>query len=701
MATGKMRVLPARTPAAGEPFPPPQESADMSPQPPRRSSRSRWLLGLALPVVVPVVLPLAGCDSPTDKADRQAQMDMDQAAGANLSTPAGRADAHQALDAAANKEPDASPAVQMRANALLADDELRQARQIAAAVSANDAEIDRLLGEAAQLTAAVGSDNQIVAAINKYQPDPVLAAFKDASSSMTGTDDKPDWRTTDSGPLASMAATDKAATALQQQIDQLQQKIKGEQDQRADLAGKADAAQQQADRAKGPEALQLYTTAADTRKQADDINAQVDQDQSALAHAQSDLAVQQAASAATKEGIGKMDQGQSATNDAWTELTGIAQKVKDQATAVLGDAASAPPPAAMNKAATGPATIAAKAAQIDALRKKNAPMRQEAEAHFNKAIGAYKDAYDRATAVQSALATPARQERPERTEAVAWGIEKDADDPAGFRYLQAAAQLGRAQFYSRAAAEARAVATLSTAVKTALDTAGLKPPAGLDDPDTDANAAQKDAKAAVDGFTAAVDNLDKITQGNAPPELKAGANLSTAFADYGLYLEAVAAGDANAQLLLDKAQAARGQAASGGMMMPPMPSGLASSAAGGAGGPADTTAGGATMTVASMAGTYSGTGPIDGPNSPSALQTLVLTADGQFTVSVVLPAPIGKHVQAGTFTVAGNKMTLVAKTLDGKPAAAADVNKPTVATIEDNGRRLTQNDGSAPLTRQP
>ena len=503
--------------------------------------QAKWLLGLA----VPAALSLAGgCDTAQDKADRAVDENLRQAAAADP------AQAHTYLDAAA-KESAASPPEQLRAKAALAAAELRQAMDVSRRVLVNSARITQLAQDITSLTDAVAADNRLVATLGKYQPDPVLAAVKQQSDAIAGSDQNPDWVKTDDQSLASAAPTDKSVASLQGQASTLQQQLKAESDQRNDLLAKADQLNQQSMAAQHQASVDLFTQSADARKQAGDLAVKIDQDNSALARVKADLAVQTAQQDALKAASRGADDRTSAVNQTWSALQEQVKAVQAHSAALVGDASADVPPASPaaakgDNAPGQPVTINVKSAQLADLLKANQGLRADAETHFTAATNFYKDAVGLATQLKTTLASRTGSgERPDRADNDAWKAEQAATDPSQYRYLLATAQLDRAEFYARAARDAATVGQLSTTTKAVLDAAKLTTPAGLDDPNGElATALQADRKTAGAGFNDANENFTNVSSGDASQELKRGARVEQMFDQYGWSLMEAAAGDA-------------------------------------------------------------------------------------------------------------------------------------------------------------
>jgi hypothetical protein len=538
-----------------------------------RSPRSRWLLGLAVPAVVSLA---GGCDTDAGRADRRVNDDLQQAADAGGASQGDQA--HAALDAAA-RESGASLPEQIRAKAILAAAELRSADELAATAATNAGQVDRVCGEINILIQGVAADNQLIASLGGYQPQPVLDALKQQATAVAGSDDKPDWVKTDANSLSATAATDKAAAALQAQVNQLDQQVKAETDQRNDLLAKADTFAADAGRAQHQKSVDLFVQGAGARKQAADLAVKIDQDDAQLTQAKADLAVLSAHQDALKAAGKGIDARTSAVNDGWSAIGEQITAIKAHSAAQMGDVPDAP---AQGKGDNGivPATINAQAAQLAALLKRNNDVREgvrpKAETAFNDAIGHYKDALGRATELKTQLGDATHlgsPDRPERVDRDAWTTEKQALDPAQYRFLMATAQLDRAQFYARAAAEAKTVADLAAAVKPVLDTAGLTVPVALDDATgAMASAVQTNQKLAADGFKDAVESLSDVSEGSdVPPELKQGALVQAMLAQYDWSLLAAATGDApGASTHLASAKAARDTAIGDSAPLPPM-----------------------------------------------------------------------------------------------------------------------------------
>ena len=438
----------------------------------RQARPSPWLIGLA----VPAALSLAGgCDSARDKADRAVDENLRQAAAADP------VKAHTYLDAAA-KESAASLPEQLRAKSALAAAELRQAMDVCSRVLTNSARITQLSQDITSLTDAVAADNRLVATLGKNQPDPVLAAVKQQSDAIAGSEQSPDWVKTDVNALAAAAPTDKSVTALQGQASTLEQQLKSESDQRNDLLAKADQLNQQSMQAQHQASVDLFTQSADARKQAGDLAVKIDQDNSALSRVKADLAVQTAEQAALQSASKGADDRTAAVNQTWSAVQEQIKAIQAHSAALVGDATAdvpaASPAAAKGDNAPGQAvTINVKAAQLADLVKANQGLRADAESRFKDASEFYNQAVGLANQLKGTLSDHAnRGDRPDRADNDAWKAELAATDPSQYRYLLATAQLDRAEFYARAAGEAATVGNLSTTVKAVLDAAKLTTP---------------------------------------------------------------------------------------------------------------------------------------------------------------------------------------------------------------------------------
>ncbi len=659
-----------------------------------RSSHSRRLLGLAASAALAVALT-AGCDTDAGRADKRVDDDLARAAAAAHGTAAEQAEAHKDLDAA-SKEANASLPQQVRAKAMLADAELATAHDLASQVSANDLDIDRLAREIGQLGHAIAADTQLAAAIGKFQPDPVLGAIKQGSTALAGSDDQPDFYKGDNGSLASLAATDKNVATTQGQIDQLTQQVAAETAQRTDVLAKGDQAGEQSEREHGQKSVDLFVQSADARKQAGDLAVKIAQDNAALTRARADLALLNGQQEVLKASAKVLDDRGTEVNQNWAALGEQVKASKAHSQAVLGDQFSVP--AAGKPDAKQPATIEAKATQMADLVKRNHGLREEALTHYNAALGFYGDAYDRATKLNAMLSDPAHlgsPERQERADRDAWKAEQAAVDPAGYRYLIGTTQLDRAEFYARAAAEARTVDATQTMLKPVLDAAGLTVPPPLADPNGQAAAdLTSNQKLAADGFKTAIDELTKITDGSAPQELKAGAYAEAMFAQYGW---AMVDPSAKAEHL-SAAKTARDNAVTNNAALPGLPLELSTTGATAA----DATAA-ATPPPASVVGIYKGQRKA---KSGTGMDTVVQTmnADGTFTAVLQesIPGKPGMASQitlTGVYTVVGDQVTSTAQTANGVKLPAGMPGMTDTATLADGGKQLTSSDGP-PLVKQ-
>ncbi len=503
------------------------------------------------------VLPLlSGCDNATHSSDLQVDAQITAASSKD------RAAAHADFESAA-KSSTATPAARLKAKALLADNELQTAQELAATVARREAVIDRLALEINGLGTQIKGNNTQIAALKLYEPSKVSDSIKEKTSAITGTETKPDWYKSETGSLDSLLANDKQATTLADQVSQLTASIKSETDQRTQLLNDADKLNEQSEREKGQKSVDLYTEGSNDRKKAADLTTKLDQDNVLLTRAQADLALRQGQQESLKGSIKLMGDRASAVDERWKAVQGQIETLNTASKTLAGDeTAAAPVDAGKDDIESSKLTsISAKVAALDSLVKKNHADRGLALTHFDTAIGFYKDAFGLANDFKRDLSARMSTADAQKPEHDLWQHQLNWLDSTTYRYLQADAELQKAEFFARRADEEKTRQSLAANLKKPMEDGQLAVPTLLTQDDLE-TALKDTQKLSRDGFATAIDDLKSIEEGAAQPEIKSAAGLQLIFAYYSSSLLESAAGDAQKStdllgLAKEKVQAAQ------------------------------------------------------------------------------------------------------------------------------------------------
>jgi hypothetical protein len=530
------------------------------------------------------VLLMGGCDTESGKKDKEVSQALDSATIKMTGSATDRQTANATLTSAVRETTD-SPPQQLRAKTLLADSELQMAQDLVAQILANDAQIDRLTREIGLLSNQIQSNNMLVAALVKHEPSKVQDAVTQNKATVTGSDSKPDWYKSDTSTISSMSADDAQVKDLTGKISDLQNTIKTESDQRNQLLDQADKLTQQSQHEVKQKSVDLFVQGSNARKQAADLTVKLDTDTAALARYQADLAAWQGQHDSAATAIKTFDDKSTAFAADWKTVQDMQATLNEASKEIMGDEpvpSNVPVPDKNGDLnLKGDQTIGTRAAAIGdkekGLARKNHDLRSQAEAHFNNAIGKYGEAATIARTIRQTLTDLENKADPGKPDREPWNQEKAALDPATYQLLQAEADLQKAEFFARSAAEAKVRLDLMDRVKPVLTEAKLTIIPTLDDDDSAiADQLKKSQASARESFKDAADLLTSIS--SQVPELQKGAELQLIFAQYGWAILETAAGDAQAASIhMGLAKTAFGAAVSDGIALPPLPTELAGS----------------------------------------------------------------------------------------------------------------------------
>ncbi len=527
---------------------------------------------------------LAGCGGGAGKADQQVAQYVQEAMPHLSGTPDDLKTA-EALLASAAGVTDASPSVRINAKVLHGQSELQLAESIMPRIDADSAQINRLAWDVTAMAGQIQAHNQLAAALAMYDPAKVKDAIKSQIVDAVGAEDKPLWIKGDGISLPSLSAVSSSVTALQDQVGKLQDVIKSLGDQRTQTQAQGDQLTQQADLAKGNQAVSLYKQAVEARKGADALSLQIDANNIALTRAQQDLAVAQSQQDVLKQTISSLGNRSDALDADWADLQKQIAAQREQAKDILGDETEPAP----DTDSTGGPTIASKANTMAALNQKNRANRADALSLLSSASQSFAEAATAADQLQldlgQKLGAPGAAQRPD---AIAWKGMMSTLSPAHYELLQADVEMHRAALFAGQAADAATLEQLAASLKPIADAAGLTLPPSLQDADNKIAEDLKNGREEADlAYKQADDLLSKIIEaGVVPDETRKAAHIARIFTQYGWYLLADSVGDNQAQAHLQAAEAERDSVTQGGQTLTNLPAELVVAAAPAAGTPA-------------------------------------------------------------------------------------------------------------------
>jgi hypothetical protein len=539
---------------------------------------------LLLAVASTSALMLGGCDTDTGRADKKVSQQVDHATNHFGDSEADWTLANKELNDAA-RETAASLPRQLQAKVLLADSELQMAQLLAKKVLASDSQIDRLAAEIQALCSDIQSNNQMVAVLAKYDPADLQTKITANTAEVAGTDDNSVWAPSDETKLLALTANKKQTDTLTSKISDLQADIKAKMDQRNQLLDQADKLTEQSQHETRDKSVDLFLQGSKARKDAADLTAALDQQNAALAAAQGDLAVLAAEQTSLTAAQQALADKSTAVATSWSSIKDEQAALNKESAKLLGDDPVNPPvPDKHGDLKTNP-TIGSKAAAIQVLVKGSADfkgtqaLRGEAETHFSSAIDKYKEAADLATKIQQDLGEKTAKADPEKPDQLAWADEQKALDSTTYKYLEADAEMQKANFFAQSVSEASTRLAFIARVASVAKDAQLTLFPSLEDTDQAIETQKTKAIAtAREAFGNALDLLSNF-EGSAPAELKATAQIQEVFGQYGWYLLETRAGDATAAANhLTQAKTAVAAAVAAGVTLPALPAEIAGSA---------------------------------------------------------------------------------------------------------------------------
>jgi len=529
--------------------------------PTRPTSLASLLLSAA---AVPVVVGLmTGCDSETARADRSVRSD--------IATAYTQADANRVgtLQRAAGEQA-ASPETRALAKSAQGHAELSAAHEAFAAADAKAVEAQRYIDHIGRMTVQLQRSNLLVDALRKLDPAAAKSEIANQVATARGDGDKP-WVPGDEAPLVSLATAKQKATELQGEIDKRTAEI---QQLQADRQAAIDAAREltnQSATQKGSQSVETYKQASARRKEAADLQGQIDQVTATLLPLRQDLELYQGQSQIIEQAIATLEEKARQIDAGWADVQKQAQGVTDINRRLLELDAG-------NKTAIG--AVATDAGKLAAALEEYNKLVETADGRLNNAVKLFDDATKAAEQSFREAGTKVTAEKTSQSAAVpAWKALQETVAPQQFKLAKGQAQHLLGVLWGGKATLLASREAAVAALTPVLATAGLKPPREFDAGDV-ATAAKEAADKANAAFASATETLTDVAGGAAPGATAKAAQASATVARM-LALNAWAAfnaatGDAAAaQAHQQDARAARDEAVALNVSLPALPPSLA------------------------------------------------------------------------------------------------------------------------------
>lgn len=364
------------------------------------------------------------------------------------------------------------------------------------------------LAQLRTLATQVSLINTLADGQKKADPRDAQAKIADQIRAMQGDAQSQTWGGKGAG-LPTLAAVKQEVSRLQGVVAEQQQKVADLTKQRADAIATSETQLKHADSLKGDEAVKAFADGSETRRKADDLAIQIDVENSKLARAQADLAVQQGQEAAINAGIANLTAQAKQLDTGWTDAQ---QRAADQ-TKLATTAANAEGDKAFSIKALS-ATLAKQLADVQSAR--NAAVDQFAEA--DKYFGTARDqAQNLIKEYSDRINSPAK-------DAKNYKSLKDTLQPAQYTLQMGVVRRDAGTLVAAEAALLQEVAAVKATVAAALEPAGLQLPAEL--AGIDPNGAKTLADDADTRLNDAAEALTNVESGESSPAMKTTAKVA-------------------------------------------------------------------------------------------------------------------------------------------------------------------------------
>jgi hypothetical protein len=531
----------------------------------------------AVLLAVAAALVAAGCDTPANTADKAAREDIAQSriALATTADPAlGARQAQQLLDAAAGNAVGATTKVQ--AKALLGQLLLREARDLSWQIDRLDRDVQRLCTEITELSGQVRIGAQLAEGYKQFDPAPTIAALEQRVVEARGGADRAVWFESEGAQFASLSALAQEISRLEGEIAARQEEIRNLESQRVSALASAEDAAKEAEQFSGRSGVAAFTRSSNARRQASDLATQIEGLNAALEPLRTRLQIASAQRDIVSAAAKQLEDQTESLKAGWAQLQKSAQAQSELARRIVSESAPAMTLPTVEGVQVFPAaSIAEKAARLDAIIKQSDELRARAASALTDARKHLEDAAQSALSERGAIQT-LEGERPGAPEGqgYAWKIARNALSPGLYQLEQAEASRQLAELHSRHAAVLEARLHAAQAAQASLPAAGATVPPELTNGTVEKmQTALKEADAA---FKAADELLETVRTGSAQLDAdRAAASAARVSRIFGLYRWSILSADLGdndaARAHMDNARNLVADAIASNVRLPPLP----------------------------------------------------------------------------------------------------------------------------------
>jgi hypothetical protein len=461
----------------------------------------------------------------------------------------------------AASEKGASPAQRARANGLLADAEFNQARQHLSKARDLRLEMNRLIWTISDLAQQIQSNNALIEGFRKLEPVEARKQIAAQVAAAQGGPDQPAWFKHNNAPLPTVSFVKQEISRLQGEIAGLQDKIKDLSGQRSQALEQAEAANSKSEQLKGQESVDAYKQGADLRQKASQLATRIDQAKSEIASRNRDLDVALGQEAVLNDVLKQYQAQLKQVEDGWNTAQAKIQDLTQLSRQIVQGNADHTADSIQGRGVRLVELSKNVQTELDAARQ----LLADSASHFDAAASA---AQDLSRDLSAKLRDPASAAAPERS---AWKQLQEAFLPSGFKLRQAEAQQTLGVLHAEQAAQLAQQVEVQTALKAAVDKAGVSMPTELADAEL-ATQLQNARAEAQKEYQAADELLLNIVNTESNQDRKNAALVQRILTQYGWYqLENEAGNKESAQQHLAEAVNAAKLAAEAKAPLPSLP----------------------------------------------------------------------------------------------------------------------------------
>jgi hypothetical protein len=449
---------------------------------------------------------LCGCDA-SSNPENQARAKMNEGRiAAATGDEAGRAKAQADLTSAANIS-GVSNATSAQAHAVLGQVQYDIGLEFLRLADRKELAASQIALQIAALGAQLGNSAQLVQGYQKLDPSAAKTAIAQDVVQVKGSPDKPAWQVTDQVKITapSVAAADQEVARIQGEIAKRQTQIKDLDAQRVAALKEADDAQKASEAAKGRESVDLFKKYSDAKKQAADLQSQIDVINGQLMPLQNDLEIAVGQQQIMQAAIAELENQSRTLDQGWKDIQSKIQAQTDLIAQISAAPAEATTEPSETMVAAGK-SIAVKATILAQTVKDAEEVRGKASEALQQAIDEFGKAASDANQAGNDMSTEA-SDQPALQSVIK--VAKEVLSVQGYKLRQATAERVYGEMMLSKASGISARIKLRELLTPLMAQAGQTMPKELADTTLD-NQLKEAVKAANDKFQDAAGHLDDI-----------------------------------------------------------------------------------------------------------------------------------------------------------------------------------------------